>query len=204
MSFFNYPSKPHVRSHGPAGYADYKAYKPWLRDEFIFRCVYCLVREIWYPNGAASFSVDHFIPQVNAPDKVCDYDNLLYACSRCNSSKQDADVINPCQEAMSKHLLINEDGTIRAMTPEAVDHVRILHLDDPELIEYRAHWIRTLKRLADLPDAKSKALLRYWLGFPKDLPNLTALRPPGGNTRPGGAKTCYYKQRQAGTLPEVY
>ena len=34
---FAYPDKPHVRIHGPRGYRRYKAYKPWLRDEFAFR-----------------------------------------------------------------------------------------------------------------------------------------------------------------------
>ena len=44
---FMYPGQSHVRRHGPAGYADYKRYRPWLRDEFTFRCVYCLKRERW-------------------------------------------------------------------------------------------------------------------------------------------------------------
>lgn len=37
-----YPANSHERRHGPLGYVDYKSYKPWLRDEFTFRCVYCL------------------------------------------------------------------------------------------------------------------------------------------------------------------
>ncbi len=36
---FVYPTLPHVRRHGPRGYADYPSYRPWLRDEFAFRCV---------------------------------------------------------------------------------------------------------------------------------------------------------------------
>src|ERR1700682_3612702 len=50
---FAYPSEPHQRKHGPAGYTNYEEYKPWLRDEFTFRCVYCLERELWYPDRAA-------------------------------------------------------------------------------------------------------------------------------------------------------
>ena|SRR5713101_1667716 len=64
---FAYPREPHGRRHGPAGYEDYGHYKPWLRDEFTFRCVYCLERETWYPNRAASFSADHFVPVVLDP-----------------------------------------------------------------------------------------------------------------------------------------
>ena len=34
-----YPTNGHERLHGPSGYVDYKSFKPWLRDEFRFRCV---------------------------------------------------------------------------------------------------------------------------------------------------------------------
>ena len=47
MSAFRYPAVPHARRHGPRGYADAESYRPWLRDEFTFRCVYCLFREQW-------------------------------------------------------------------------------------------------------------------------------------------------------------
>ena len=59
---FAYAAVPHPRKHGPQGYANYQEYKDWLRDEFVFRCVYCLEREMWYPSRAAAFSVDHVIP----------------------------------------------------------------------------------------------------------------------------------------------
>jgi hypothetical protein len=47
MPPFDYPAVPLVRSHGPLGYSDYESYRAWLRDEFAFRCVYCLSREQW-------------------------------------------------------------------------------------------------------------------------------------------------------------
>lgn len=44
---FDYPPVPHVR--GPARYAGYESYRPWLRDEFAFRCVYRLMRDgLWH------------------------------------------------------------------------------------------------------------------------------------------------------------
>lgn len=67
---FSYPPTIHVRQHGPAGYLDYRSYKPWLRDEFSFRCVYCLMRETYYPNGQDSFAVEHAQPQHSAPDPM--------------------------------------------------------------------------------------------------------------------------------------
>src|SRR4051812_13664188 len=44
---FEYPAGVHVRRHGPSGWTEYQRYRSWLRDEFCFRCVYCLLREQW-------------------------------------------------------------------------------------------------------------------------------------------------------------
>ena len=77
---FAYPRTVHVRRHGPNGYLDYADFKPWLRDEFQFRCVYCLCRERWFPDGNEAFSIDHLQPKSVASTLVCNYDNLVYAC----------------------------------------------------------------------------------------------------------------------------
>ena len=77
---FNYPQHAHQRRHGPRGYNDYRSFKPWLRDEFAFRCVYCLWRETWCAAGDAAFSVEHLQPQSRQPDLARDYTNMVYAC----------------------------------------------------------------------------------------------------------------------------
>ena len=59
MSPFVYPAQPHRRRHGPRGYAGYESYRDWLRDEFSFRCVYCLNHEQWVIAKGA-FAIDHF------------------------------------------------------------------------------------------------------------------------------------------------
>ncbi len=59
MGAFDYPEIPHERRHGPTGYADHITYRPWLRDEFTFRCVYCLLREQW-GRVMSEFDVEHF------------------------------------------------------------------------------------------------------------------------------------------------
>ena len=59
--FYDYPSIEHERIHGPGGYSNYFSFKEWLRDEFGFRCVYCLTRERWYDWGEALFGVDHIL-----------------------------------------------------------------------------------------------------------------------------------------------
>ncbi|MCY2988962.1 MAG: hypothetical protein NTY19_13985 [Planctomycetota bacterium] len=42
------------------------------------------------------------------------------------------------------------------------------------------------------------------MGFPEDLPDLSRLRPPEGNSRLDGVEQSYFAQRQRGELPETY
>jgi hypothetical protein len=76
MTPFLYPSQPHVRRHGPQGYADGESYRPWLRDEFAFRCVYYLFREQW-GRVVGTFTIDHFLPVSLHPEQERTYDNLF-------------------------------------------------------------------------------------------------------------------------------
>jgi hypothetical protein len=100
---FSYPQTRHQRKHGPQGYESYKSFKDWLRDEFTFRCVYCLERERWHPNGQAAFGVDHAKPKGKAKyaHLICDYRNLLYVCNRCNSAKTDELLLDPCRSGFA-------------------------------------------------------------------------------------------------------
>jgi 5-methylcytosine-specific restriction endonuclease McrA len=108
---FAYRSREHQRRHGPRGYASYRAYKPWLRDEFTFRCVYCLSRERWCPNGHEEFAVDHLIPRAASGDNALDYDNLVYACQSCNRNRQDAELsIDPGRSPLAPRLSRQPSG----------------------------------------------------------------------------------------------
>src|SRR5208283_5669904 len=98
------------RRHGPDGYATYESYRPWLRDEFCFRCVLCLHRERW--PTTSRFEVDHLVPVSEQPDLKCRYTNLLYVCRRCNNLKTDLQIPDPCSIAYGNCLRVNEDGTI--------------------------------------------------------------------------------------------
>ncbi len=114
---FAYPSERHLRRHGPRGYADSQHFKPWLRDEFQFRCVYCLIRERWHPDGDSGFSVEHLRPRSRSPELVAEYDNLFYACCRCNAAKQDLEgILNPATEPLASHLLVSSEGAIHGLT----------------------------------------------------------------------------------------
>src|SRR5205814_6335056 len=94
MTAFLYPAQPHVRRHGPEGYADPESYRAWLRDEFTFRCVYCLLREQW-GRVRGTFDIDHFLPVSLHPERERTYDNLLDACAACNAAKGNRAVPDP-------------------------------------------------------------------------------------------------------------
>src|ERR1700722_16114237 len=91
---FDYRQAQEMRRHGPANYATYESYRPWLRDEFAFRCVYCLKREMW-GQVTAEFDLDHFEPQSLNPRLKLDYLNLVYACRRFNAVNRAQMVADP-------------------------------------------------------------------------------------------------------------
>ena len=115
---FDYPSAMSVRRHGPAGYAHYTGYRPWLRDEFFFRCVYCLLREQW-GRVRGMFEIDHFLPVANRLDLAAEYDNLLYACSTCNLAKRGLAIPDPLTVLSSTNVQVSEDGNLHTLNADA-------------------------------------------------------------------------------------
>jgi hypothetical protein len=196
---FEYPPAPHVRRHGPQGYADYASYRPWLRDEFSFRCVYCLLREQW-GRVRGIYAIDHFLAVAHHPARVTDYDNLLYACASCNTAKGDRAVPDPLTLLTSPAVRVAEDGTIHAEHPEAARLIELLGLDSPQSTEFRMLWIGIVS-LAARHDAD---LFRRLMGYPNDLPDLRRLEPPDGNSRPDGVGHSALVRRERGQLPETY
>ena len=95
---------------------------------------------------------------------------------------------------------MTEDGDIRANTPAARKLVELLGLNRPRLREFRGLWVGIV-RLAALHDPD---LLRRVLGYPTELPDLSALRPPAGNTRPDGIAQSHLARRERGELPAHY
>ena len=198
MTPFSYPGEPHVRRHGPTGYATYQQYRPWLRDEFVFRCVYCLKREQWDTIRGA-YHIEHFEPQVTNPEKARKYDNLLYACCSCNATKAKQIVPDPCECMLADDVELFDDGRIRGRTPEARGIIDKLRLDAPDYVEYRKMWIGIVQQLQNAPD-----ILHVILKYPDDLPNLERLKPPGGNSRPEGVNESCHARRKRGELPATY
>lgn len=193
---FAYPRQPHRRRHGPAGYTNYQRYRPWLEDEFVFRCVYCLKRMVWAPTDI--WSVDHIIPQVEAEDMICVYDNLVLACQYCNRVKSNLRLPDPCQVAYGKCLRVETDGVITAMDKVGRRIVATMRLNNPKHVAYRRQKLRDLHALASCDPEGFESVM----GFPAELPNLKELKVKA-NHRPEGVKDCWYEKRLRGELPKT-
>ena len=194
---YAYPPNAHQRRHGPAGYADYKSYRPWLEDEFSFRCVYCLKRMVWAPTDI--WAVDHLTPQHEAPHLECDYDNLVFACQFCNLRKGPNRVPDPCQVAYGACLRVERDGTITALNDSGRRLEKVLRLNHRCHVEGRREMIHLLSVLAEHDKAEFERLM----GFPTQLPDLEKTKPPH-NRRPQGILESHFAKRQRGELPAVY
>ncbi|HVA51467.1 MAG TPA: HNH endonuclease signature motif containing protein [Pirellulales bacterium] len=199
-SVFDYPTSPHARRHGPQGYADLGSYRNWLRDDFCFRCVFCLQREQWQ-RRCAMFHIDHFVPRQIEPNRVLDYDNLLYVCASCNSIKGDLAVPDPCQVAYGDCVRVLSDGRIEALNQTGDLLIGLLSLDDGDAVRYRKLVIDTLDVLRH---SANSATYLEWVRFPDDLPDLSLKQPPGGNNRPKGVEQSWFAKRRRGELPASY
>ncbi len=193
---------PHIRRHGPDGWTDYQRYRPWLRDEFTFRCVYCLDREVWR-DMRSRMHINHFQPQALRRDLKCDYANLIYLCPACNCLKREKLLPDPCVVALASCLRVHKDGRIEAVNDNPHGQLLIdqLALDDPLATRRRRIIIGTILSFAET----NWPMLVEWMRYLEDLPNLSEERhTPPANSRPGGVAQSYFERKLRGELPVVY
>jgi hypothetical protein len=196
---FAYPLSPHVRKHGPYGYATYESYRPWLRDEFAFRCAFCLYREQWPSTRGRRWDIDHLRPRKRAPELRLAYDNLVYLCATCNGSKKAKLVPDPCRVALGKCVRVADNGKISARNRAGRLLIKALRLDNEDYTRVREQIIGILKSLYIFERPRFSAMM----SLPSDLPNLVALKPEG-NTRPAGVEQSFHSLRANGNCPSVY
>src|SRR5438876_1860543 len=196
---FAYPSIPHKRKHGPHGYDNYESYRSWLRDEFSFRCVFCLQREQWPSTRRAKWDIDHLLPRKKHLEKVLEYDNLIYLCRTCNGNKRAKLVPDPCRVALGKCLRVDIEGRIFAKNRPGRLLRNALRLDNKDYTDMRRLMIGILATCA----LHNRAAFLQMMGYPKDLPDLAGLKPEG-NSRPEGIAKSFFALRATGALAEVY
>jgi len=195
---FAYPTKPHVRRHGPEGYSEYGHYRNWLRDEFCFRCVYCLRRETWFAMPR-DHEIDHFLPKSDHPDVERDYDNLVTACRQCNGTKAAKLLPSPESIAYGDCLWVDDDGHIHSRNDKGKDIIEALRLDGDDYTRLRRKVIQLVRE-----SHQGSVALKCFLGYPEDLPDLTKERKPKHNKRPKGIIESCHARRQRNDLPDYF
>lgn len=193
-----------VRRHGPRGYSDYRRYKPWLRDEFDFRCIYCLTRERWERDPKAAFSVEHLTPKSVAPQSSADYANLAYACNTCNSQRQATPLpLDVREESIGQHVFLDANGWYVSKSAIGEMLIDLLTLNRSSLIEHRRKALCAYARaIGRHPGATGTDFDQF--RYPDDLPDLSQCIAPEGNDQPEGIALSAFARRHRGDLPEFY
>ena len=193
-----------TRRHGPAGYADYSFYKDWLRDEFSFRCMYCLSREQWERDPRSAFGVEHLVAQSVDKTKSLNYDNLVYACNSCNSARRHCPLPTELLTSnMGVHIRLEGNGKYAHLTEIGRSMIDLLKLNLSSFVEARRRVLFAYGRVMGLYDGVQGVDFDLFR-FPRDLPDLSTLRPPGGNDRSGGLAESAFRRRAEGRLAEFY
>jgi hypothetical protein len=163
-----------------------------LRDEFDFRCVYCLKREKW-GQVTGEFDIDHFEPQSTHPEARIDYPNLVYACHRCNLVKLDQAAAGFFPLLNQASVAVLPDGTLIAQNTDVQRLILQLDLNSPNMQNWRVMWMR----IVDLAESYDTELFERLVSVPDILPDLSRLRPPK-NSLPGGVQESWYAKRTRG------
>jgi hypothetical protein len=141
------------RQHKPAEasfHGGYRSFRPCLRWEFGFTCAACLLHEgDLIESGAARsglMTIEHIEPQSTAVERANEYQNCLYLCRYCNTSRSDWPrvhgeghrLLDPTAAVWADHFGI--DGDRLASAPGDMD-ARYTHevydLDEPRKVFLR-------------------------------------------------------------------
>lgn len=191
------------RRHGPAGYRDYTSYKDWLRDEYDFRCAYCLTRERWERDPRSNFSVEHIVPRSADDALECHYPNLVLACTRCNSFRGATPLpFDVTRDSIREHCRLDGDGTYKARSLEGGVLIDLLCLNDATLIDSRRRVLCAYARVLGYLEGATGLEFDYFR-YPLDLPDLKRYCPPE-NSKPEGLDNSAYERNFRGELPEFY
>lgn len=111
------------------------------------KCVYCESR----PTAVAPGDVEHVEPKSQRPDRVVDWENLVFSCPKCNTAKggfynPDQPLIDPYVVDPHTHLRFDGPMVIDTTTRGELTMIR-LRLNRPELLQRRAERLEELRRL---------------------------------------------------------
>lgn len=105
-------------------------------------CAYCGVSEI---DVGGLLEIEHFQP--TSKGGTDDFENLVYACTICNRYKanywpdeavsENLRILHPGTDKIEEHVAELTNGTLIGITEQGWFHVNWLHLNRPQLVEFR-------------------------------------------------------------------
>ena len=145
------------------------------------------------------YQIDHFLPKSEHPEVERDYDNLVYACSECNGTKAAKYLPSPESVAYGDCMRVDENGEIHALNDRGKTIIEALHLDASEYTRLRRKIIVTVAEAR-----LGSETLKWCLGYPDELPNLSTEKKPKANKRLNGIRESHYERKIRDELPEYY
>ena len=142
---------PHfVRSAAPQVKGGYRAFRPFVRADFVRQCAYCLMTET-FAGGEENFELDHFRPKSRFPLLLNDFLNIYYACHPCNFTKLDhwppreleargRGIVDLCSEEFETHFSVQATGEWVGKTDSGDYTIDLLRLNRQNLV-YLRRWL---------------------------------------------------------------
>ena len=113
--------------------------------------------------------------------------------------------VRPQAAALGSHVRVHSDGTTEALTREGQAFIELFGLDSPGRNGLRLHKLVILRsKQTHSDDADIDHIFRRAFGYPDDLPDLSVLRPPGGNAVAGSESRSHFARRSRGELDAIY
>ena len=142
---------PHfVRSTPPHVQGGYRAFRPFVRADFVRQCAYCLMTET-FASGEENFELDHFRPRSRFPHLVNEFLNIYYSCHPCNHTKLDhwppeeleargIRIVDLCTDEFQTHFSVQETGEWAGKTSSGSYTIDLLRLNRTNLVQLRK-WL---------------------------------------------------------------
>lgn len=149
-------------------YITCESYRKYLQEDFKHRCAYCNMYDDII--GVKSYEIEHFIPrnifENIKPELEYNYNNLMYACPKCNGKKKDkykGDInsgiienelfYNPVEVDYNTIFYRNEYGGISSLDEKGNDMIVTLNLYNPV---HNLGWI--IDKISEIEEKISEKL----------------------------------------------